>query len=117
MAASCDWLPNGDQIIDDSHIIFRLSEPIPEDRNTRISTRKYPWCERVKAGAKKTPVDSRARKNGAAYSFPLLRFSQTIKMLMSAGDTPEMRAAWPRVAGRIRANFWRASLRRLGTVA
>jgi len=34
-----------------------------------------------------------------------------------AGDTPEMREAWPRVAGRIFPSFWRASLRRLGTVA
>ncbi len=43
------------------------------------------------------------------------RFNQTIKMLMSAGDTPEIRAAWPIVVGRILANFCRASRRRLGT--
>jgi hypothetical protein len=43
-------------------------------------------------------------------------FNQTMRMLMSAGDTPEMRAAWPMVVGRILANFCRASSRRLGTV-
>jgi hypothetical protein len=37
-------------------------------------------------------------------------------MLMSAGETPEMREAWPNVAGRIFVSFCRASLRRLGTV-
>src|SRR5438132_3751378 len=43
-------------------------------------------------------------------------FSHTIKMLMSAGDTPEIREAWPIVIGRIFRNFCRASIRRLGTV-
>jgi len=41
--------------------------------------------------------------------FPLateLRFNQTAKIPMSAGDTPEMRAAWPMVAGRILVSFW-----------
>src|SRR5690348_11658096 len=42
-----------------------------------------------------------------------LRLSHTIRILMSAGETPEMRAAWPTVPGRIWANFWRASIRRL----
>jgi hypothetical protein len=32
-------------------------------------------------------------------------FSQTITIPMSAGDTPEIRDAWPRVVGRIFANF------------
>src|ERR1017187_4211140 len=43
------------------------------------------------------------------------RFKQTMRMLISAGDTPEMRAAWPMVAGRILESFCRASSRRLGT--
>src|SRR5260221_4780170 len=47
---------------------------------------------------------------------PAERFSQTIRILMSAGDTPEMRAALPMVAGRFLANFCRASRRKLGTV-
>src|SRR5271170_2015001 len=47
---------------------------------------------------------------------PAERFNQTMRMLMSAGDTPEMRAACPIVFGRILENFCRASSRRLGTV-
>src|SRR5436190_23233536 len=47
---------------------------------------------------------------------PPVRFNQTVTIAMSAGDTPEIRDAWPRVAGRSLVNFWRASLRRLGTV-
>jgi hypothetical protein len=46
-----------------------------------------------------------------------LRFSQTNKMLTSAGDTPEIREACPSVAGRILLSFCRASTRRLGTEA
>jgi hypothetical protein len=34
---------------------------------------------------------------------------------MSAGDTPEMRAAWPMVVGRIFESFCRASRHKLGT--
>jgi hypothetical protein len=33
------------------------------------------------------------------------RFSQISKILMSAGETPEMRPAWPTVRGRILVNF------------
>ena len=40
---------------------------------------------------------------------PPQRFNQTMSMLMSAGDTPEMRAAWPMVVGRIFESFCRAS--------
>src|SRR5690349_14714235 len=44
------------------------------------------------------------------------RLSHTSKMLMSEGETPEILAACPTVPGRIFVNFWRASLRKLGTV-
>ena len=47
--------------------------------------------------------------------FVLPRFNQTIRIPMSAGDTPEMRDAWPSVAGRIFISFCRASIRKLGT--
>jgi hypothetical protein len=43
------------------------------------------------------------------------RFSHTMRMLMSAGDTPDMRDACPIVAGRILLSFWRASSLKLGT--
>src|ERR1017187_4360269 len=46
----------------------------------------------------------------------LARFNHTNKMLTSAGETPEMRPAWPIVCGRILASFCRASKRRLGTL-
>src|SRR5271168_4232811 len=36
------------------------------------------------------------------------RFKLTSKILMSTGETPEIRAAWPTVAGRIVDNFCRA---------
>ena len=32
------------------------------------------------------------------------------RMLMSAGDTPGMREAWPMVVGWMRDSFWRASM-------
>jgi hypothetical protein len=54
----------------------------------------------------------------SAPPFPTAaRFSQTVRIPMSAGETPEIRDACPNVAGRIVVNFWRASFRRLGTVA
>ena len=34
----------------------------------------------------------------------------TSKTLISAGETPGMREAWPIVAGRTRPSFWRASI-------
>ena len=37
-------------------------------------------------------------------------------MLISAGETPEIREAWPTVSGRIFVSFCRASARKLGTV-
>src|ERR1051326_8067634 len=43
-------------------------------------------------------------------------FSHTINIPISAGDTPEIRDAWPHVARRICVNFCRASFLRLGTV-
>src|ERR1051326_1629955 len=45
------------------------------------------------------------------------RFSHTSRIPISDGDTPEMREAWPTVAGRIFVNFWRASFRKLGMEA
>ena len=62
------------------------------------------------------PLTSRS---GEGLFCPLaleLRFNQTSKIPISAGDTPEMRAAWPMVVGLIRASFCDASRRRLGTV-
>jgi len=44
-------------------------------------------------------------------------FMCTNRMLMSDGDTPEMRDAWPTVTGRNRLSFCRASMRKLGTAA
>lgn len=48
---------------------------------------------------------------------PLPRFSHTIRIPTSEGDTPEIRDACPSVAGRISASLTRASVRRLGTCA
>jgi hypothetical protein len=48
---------------------------------------------------------------------PLPRFNQTSKMAMSEGVTPEIRAAWPTVFGRMDVSFVRASVLRLDTVA
>src|SRR5688572_19337197 len=45
------------------------------------------------------------------------RFIQTMSMLISAGETPEMREAWPIVSGLIFSSFTRASFRKLGTVS
>ena len=42
--------------------------------------------------------------------FPFNLFTYTIKTDMSAGETPEMREAWPRERGRTSPNFWRASM-------
>lgn len=43
------------------------------------------------------------------------RFIQTKTRLISEGETPEIREAWPRVEGRIFANFCLASILKLGT--
>src|SRR2546428_8300673 len=47
----------------------------------------------------------------------LILLSHTRRILISAGETPEIRDACPTVAGRIVMNFCRASARKLGTVA
>jgi hypothetical protein len=63
---------------------------------------------------------SQASDNSTFPDSPFMdafRFNQTIKMLMSAGETPEMREACPKVSGCIWLSFWRASSRRLGTSA
>ena len=47
------------------------------------------------------------------HSSPITRFfpfTYTISTAISAGETPEMRAAWPRDTGRILSSFWRASM-------
>ena len=40
--------------------------------------------------------------------------SQIMRTEMSEGETPEIREAWPNVAGRIFSSFTLASVRRLG---
>ena len=49
-----------------------------------------------------------AHTGGAAFYFS----SHTMRAAISAGETPEIRLAWPRFRGRTSFSFWRASSRR-----
>src|SRR5258706_8386012 len=52
----------------------------------------------------------------AFWAVPAERFSQTMRMLISAGDKPGKRGARPMVEGRIFLNFFPASNPKLGTI-
>ena len=49
-----------------------------------------------------------AHTGGTAFYFS----SHTMRAAISAGETPEIRLAWPRFRGRTSFSFWRASSRR-----
>ena len=88
---------------------------------TRLLFQSKEWASASREGAlcalprPRPPVPGR---HGVGWRWAVVsvtRRSQTERMATSEGETPEMREAWPRVAGRILASLARASLRRLGT--
>ena len=76
------------------------------------SARKAKTAARTASGPRETRPGRSGRKNVRNAD---QRLSQIMSAVRSAGETPEMRDACPRLAGRIRESFSQASVRTPGT--